>query len=587
MSKILLSLLGHVDVGKTSILNYFTKSKEKEVNNITQQIRAYDFLADELQTITSNDKFKDNFIHDGIILIDTPGHEYFESMRKVTSFTSHFVILVVDIVTGLEKTHKEIIKFLRANSIDFIITLNKIDRILEWKSIDNATLKNTFQNQNKDTIKLLNNYILNLICQFAELEVNAQVYYSNKDYKNFVSMVPISAKTGEGISDLLFLLSKLYTKKEKILKDKSIPSDLIYVLDRQSHPKFGLCTLCIKSGKPDKINYNDYDNNNNNYYVLDQENNWNNIKFKIVNDNNGVFYITTDYKLELTNIIYNKKLEKKFDELALNNASIMIKDDEYDDYIQIEEKNLVVKDIYKYKSHGICICSESSSMEGALNKIFDSIPIGMFTDSKLDKATIIRASNLMKCKSKLDEEFNQHLRVITIFNPKYNDDNEYISDELKNILSANSIQVIVSNTIYKLKDEYDKLKTRHIDQLKEKYSTLQDSVLEIIPEFIFLKSSPLLFGVHIKNGDISIGTKLVTNYKGLETVIGKITSIKLEDKQIQRATKNMKVCIKIEHIDKKVKFDVNLDEKSILKTFRTSDEDKIYDRIKKIDFKTI
>lgn len=575
MSKILLSLLGHVDVGKTSILNYFTRTKEKEVGNITQQIRAYSFDSDELQTITVNDKFKDNFIHDGIILIDTPGHEYFESMRKVTSYTSHFVIIVVDIISGLEKTHKDIIKFLKANSIDFIVVLNKIDRISAWKSIQNATLKNTFANQKNDTLKLLNDYILNLICQFAELEVNAQVYYSNKDYKNYVSMVPISAKTGEGITDLLFLISKLYTKKEKILADKNIPNDLIYVLDRQSNPKFGLCTLCIQSQK----SYID----NNDYYVLDSQNNWNEIKFKVVNiaSNDGIIYITTDYKLGLTDIIYHRKLEQTFEMLSLSNAFLMTKDEEYED-IHIEEKNLIVKDIYKYKSPGICILSESSSMEGALNKIFNDTPIALFSDSKLDKSTIIKASNLMKFKSKLDEEFNFYLRIIAIFNPKYNDDKNYISDELKSLLSANYIQIIVSNTIYKLKDEYDKLKNRNYDQLREKYSNILDTTLEIIPEFVFLKSSPLLFGVIIKDGEISIGTKLYTNYNGLESIIGTISSIKLEDKQIERATKNMKVCIKIEHIDRKVKFGVNLNENSILKTFRTKDEDKIYDRIKKL-----
>lgn len=576
MSKLLLSLIGHVDVGKTSILNYFTKSKEKEVQNITQQIRAYSFDSDELQKITLNERFTDNFIHDGIILIDTPGHEYFESMRKVTSFTSHFVILVVDIISGLEKTHNDIIKFLKANSIDFIVVLNKIDRISDWVSTNNSTLKNTYQKQKKDTLKLLNDYILKLICQFAELEVNAQVYYSNKDYKSYVSMVPISAKTGEGISDLLFLLSKLFTKKEKNLFDKNIPNDLIYVLDRQSNPRFGLSTLCVRSGKTVNLDEN--------YFVLNHKNNWNEIKFKTINNSNGVFYISTDYQLGLTDIIYHKKLEQTFEELSLSRSSIMTRDDEYDNIndINIEEKNLIVRDVYKYKSPGISILSESSSMEGALNKIFDGIPIALFSDSKLDKATIIRASNSMKMKSKLDDEFNQHLRVIAIFNPKYTDDVDYISVELKTLLSANYIHLIISNTIYKLKDEYDRLKNNLNKQLLTKYSPLLDSELEIIPEIIFLKSSPLLFGVKIKDGEISIGTSLYANYNGVETIIGKITSIKLEDKQVERATKNMKVCIKIEATDKKVKFGVHLDDNSVLRTFRTKDEQLIFDKLKKL-----
>jgi translation initiation factor 5B len=578
MSKILLSLLGHVDVGKTSILNFFTKSKEKEVGNITQQIRTYSFDSNELELITENQKFRENFIHDGIILIDTPGHEYFVTMRKVTSYTSHFVILVVNIITGLEKTHKEIIKFLKANSIDFIIVLNKIDLISEWIATQNATLKLTFKAQKKSTLTLLNNYILNLICQFAELEVNAQVYYSNSDYKTYVSMVPISAKTGEGVSDLLFLLSKLYTKKEKILNDKNIPRDLIYVLDRQLDQRFGQYTLCVKSGKTSS--------NKNFCYVLNSDNTYRETKIKIINnkklEDNGIFYITTLDDLSLTDIIYHQKMDLKFNDLALSNSTLIATDEyDYDEDNTTEDKELLVKDNYNYKSTGICIVSESRSMEGALNKIFSDVPIAIFSDKKLDKAMIIRASNMMKFKKSIDEEFNQHLKVIAIFDPKYNESNtEYISKEVKSLCTSNYINILVSNTIYKLKDEYDKLKNKHFDFLKTKYASLLDCKLEIIPEFIFLKSSPLLFGVIVKEGELNLKTKIYTTFNGNESILGEVTSIKLDTKQIEKATKNMKVCIKIEPIDKKVKFDLNLDANSILKTYRTKDEDQTYNRLK-------
>jgi translation initiation factor 5B len=99
------------------------------------------------------------------------------------------------------------------HKIDFIIALNKIDSISEWKSIKDSYLKNTFQNQSKLVMKRLTDYMNGIICQLAEQEINAAPYYNNSDYKTFTSIVPISAKTGEGMMDIMILLSKLLTKK--------------------------------------------------------------------------------------------------------------------------------------------------------------------------------------------------------------------------------------------------------------------------------------------------------------------------------------------------------------------------------------
>ena len=213
MFKPIISVVGHVDVGKTSFLDYFASSKTKEVNNITQEIRTIQYQSDEIKDKISNEYFTANFDLNGIIFIDTPGHGYFSSHREVTTKISHIAILIIDIVHGLNETHIELLKHFKLNKIDFIVILNKIDTIYGWKATKNSNLKTTFANQDKNVMRLLNDYMNNIIWKLAENEINAAPYYSNSDYKTFNSIVPLSAKTGEGMMDVNLLLSKLLNKK--------------------------------------------------------------------------------------------------------------------------------------------------------------------------------------------------------------------------------------------------------------------------------------------------------------------------------------------------------------------------------------
>jgi translation initiation factor 5B len=146
MFKPIISVVGHVDVGKTSFLDYFSSSKTREVGNITQEIRILEYNKQDIINKFVVESFVKNFNLDGIIFIDTPGHDYFKSQREVTTQISHMAILIIDVVHGINQTHIEVIKYFKKNKIDFIIALNKIDSISEWKSLNDSYLKTTFQN---------------------------------------------------------------------------------------------------------------------------------------------------------------------------------------------------------------------------------------------------------------------------------------------------------------------------------------------------------------------------------------------------------------------------------------------------------
>ncbi|KAK1303469.1 hypothetical protein QJS10_CPB11g02132 [Acorus calamus] len=201
-------ILGHVDTGKTKLLDCIrgTNVQEGEAGGITQQIGATYFPMENIRERTKQLKADAKLKVPGLLVIDTPGHESFTNLRSRGSGLCDIAILVVDIMHGLEPQTKESINLLKSRNTEFIVALNKVDRLYGWKTCRNAPILTAMKEQSKDVQNEFKMRVSKIITEFMEQGLNTELYYKNKEMGETSSIVPTSAISGEGIPDLLLLL---------------------------------------------------------------------------------------------------------------------------------------------------------------------------------------------------------------------------------------------------------------------------------------------------------------------------------------------------------------------------------------------
>jgi translation initiation factor IF-2 len=200
-------VLGHIDHGKTTLLDYIRKTNValKEAGGITQKIGAYEIEFDK----------------EKITFIDTPGHSAFNNLRQRGVKVADIGILVIAADDGVKEQTKESLEYLKSANLPFIVALNKIDK----KEADPQRV----------------------ISQLVELDVIPEKWGGQ------VPLVEISAKTGQGVDELLetiILLRDIYDLKVETEKPGSG-----FILESIKDPKRGILASAILT--EGKINYGD------------------------------------------------------------------------------------------------------------------------------------------------------------------------------------------------------------------------------------------------------------------------------------------------------------------------------------------
>ena len=220
-------IVGHVDAGKTSLLDKLRNSSEqlKEAGGITQHIGSTFFPIESIKESCSAIKGKFEVVHKipGILMIDTPGHAEFQSLREVGTTICDLGILIIDINASVQEQTKESIKLLKEKNIPFVIAITKLDKVDGWKPTTHTNLKNALKEQTKDITMILESKLEDIKYDLSKEDITAEFYVKNTKPEKVYSMVPISSKTSEGIADLLSLLvfiSQTWMLKKLTYKDK-------------------------------------------------------------------------------------------------------------------------------------------------------------------------------------------------------------------------------------------------------------------------------------------------------------------------------------------------------------------------------
>ncbi|MBI4145986.1 translation initiation factor IF-2 [Candidatus Woesearchaeota archaeon] len=208
----IVAVMGHVDHGKTSLLDKVrgTAIAAREAGGITQAIGASIIPLETIKQVCGQllERLKFQVTIPGLLFIDTPGHAAFVSLRKRGGNLADIAILVVDINEGLMPQTKESIEILKQYKTPFVIAVTKIDMIEGWRS-QKGLVTQGIDAQSPDTVRRFETKLYNVVSQVFELGIQADRFDRVSDYTKQAAIVPVSSKTGEGIPELLMVLTGL------------------------------------------------------------------------------------------------------------------------------------------------------------------------------------------------------------------------------------------------------------------------------------------------------------------------------------------------------------------------------------------
>ena len=227
----IVAVLGHVDHGKTSLLDHVRSLGEqsrssvmdREAGGITQHIGATEVPSEVLNQLCAPLLGGKTFDSPGLLFIDTPGHHSFSSLRSRGGSLADIAILMVDIMEGCRPQTKESLRILKQSKTPFVVAGNKVDRIHGWDAEEGRSMAISMRGQSKESLGLFDQRYWELVGQFAEEGFNLERYEKIKDFTKEIAMVPISAREGEGIQDLLAVVIGL---AERYLSDQLTDVDV-------------------------------------------------------------------------------------------------------------------------------------------------------------------------------------------------------------------------------------------------------------------------------------------------------------------------------------------------------------------------
>ena len=531
----IVAVLGHVDSGKTSILDKIrgTGVQEREAGGITQHIGA-SFLPDETIKKICGPLYekigKEENKVPGILVIDTPGHEVFTNLRSRGGSAADIAILVVDINRGFQPQTNESLKILESRKVPFVIALNKVDMISGWQKSDVPYISQAIKNQPTHIQTMIDEQIYNVVAALSILGYHSEAFYRVQDFAKEISIVPVSARTGVGIPELLAVLVGLtqqYLKKKLEQEEKETRGIILEVNDEVGlGPTANMILIDGSLKKNDNIIVAKRDS----VVVtkpkamllpkaLDEMRDPRD-KFKPIDEVQAAAGIKIASP-DLDGVLPGSSVYATNDEIRTEELKNMIESEMKSVFIDTETSGVILK------------CDTIGSLE-ALTEMLrrQQIPI-----SKADIGPVTRR-DIMEAKAVKEDD--RHLGVILAFNVKVFSDAETGAEE-------NHIRIFQDKIIYSLLDTY----TQWVEDDSADIENSLFSEITPISKFTFLKgytfrnNNPAVFGIKVDVGKLKQKISFM-NKNGKK--IGTIHQLQKESKTVDSAKVGDEVACSVQNI---------------------------------------
>ncbi len=519
----IISVLGHVDHGKTTFLDWIRGSvvSSREAGGITQHIGATDVPFETVKEICGSllDTLKLKVSLRGFLFIDTPGHAAFSNLRKRGGSVADLAILIVDINEGLMPQTIESIQILKDNRVPFIVAANKVDAVSGWN------IKQDINHQQGHVKQHFDNKLYKLMGQLSEHGFDSDLFSNINDFAKHVGIVPISAKSGYGIPALLMVLMGLTQQylTGKLTIDASSPAKGT-ILEVKEDKGLGVTI--------DAIIYDGVIRKGDSIAVGSKEPILTKVKALL---RPKPLDEMRDPKDRFTNMpeVYaaaGVKIAAPGLENALAGSPIYVGGQEMLDKLKEEISDVEISRDQK----GVILRADTiGSLEALIKTLTEKeIPIKKALIGKVSNADVIEA-----CAVSREDKF---LGIVLAFNSE-------ILKDAKTLSESRDIQIFCGQIIYKLLEDYEdwvkEEKQRDRVQLEKKITT--PAKIMLLPKHVFRQSKPAIVGAEVLAGTLSSGSRLMRD--DLKAA-GRIKQMQKEKETIKTAKTGDKIALSIEGV---------------------------------------
>ena len=518
-------VLGHIDSGKTSLLDKIrgTAVQSREAGGITQHIGASFFPIETLEQLCGNllQKVGGKIDIPGILVIDTPGHAVFTNLRNRGGSASDISILVIDAMKGLEVQTRESLDILRKRKVPFLIALNKLDTVPGWRP--SSSLTSSLKQLDETTQNNLDGRIYNVVGELSRYGIQSEAFYRLQDPQKQVAIVPVSAKTGEGIPELISLLIGL---TQSYLKQKLTVSDDTrgIVLEVTEEPGLGdTANIILTDGvlnKHDEVAVAKKDG-----AVTTK------IKAIFMPKPLDEMRDPRDKFTPVDQVVAASGVKISTSDLdgVLGGSPIIGITDGNIDSVKNEIESEIKSIFVETDSVGIIVKADTL---GSLEAVVDTLKENDISISTADTGMVSRKDVV---KAQVITETDKYLGSILAFGVK-------VLDDAKDEANKNGIRIFSQPVLYDLVDEYRDWVTSDKENMQrtELDSIMMPCKFQLIKGMVFRRNGPAVCGVEILGGSLK-QKSIIINSTGKE--VGVIKQIEDNGENIKQAAKGSEVAV--------------------------------------------